>query len=288
MRAVFIGAWRYSALLCLGLLTAPLIWAQSPPNQEERPRAYIAGRMRFSDPSGGWTRGYCAGFSMNDRVEDANDNPENSLPHEVVGHAVMIGAQSDWNDPWSSGVPKVHSNVNYLNDDLGHGTGFQYEYGDYVFDQNTWYQVELRYLDDQKKAQFLVDDQVVYEVPAILEGRIYFGVLICGADNGDTVNADFENVTVGGYIPDPAGNGFANEVKLSGPWNTTDYNFWGLRIQQTNTSIDDVRHWIYGANFHAEGVMTGMPPGLDWDTVEAATGMGPQATAMNAEYWFGR
>lgn len=269
MRAAAIGAWRYAVPLCLGLLAAPLVGAQSPhPMQEGRPRASLAAKMRFSSDPDGRTRGYCAGLSM----------------HDAAGNAVEIGPQSDWNDVPSSGVPKVHSNMNYVSADLGRGLGFKYEYGYFEFKQNTWYQVELRYFDDQKIAQFLVDGQVVYQVPAILVDRIWFGVLICGADNGDVVEADFENVTAGGFIPQ--GNGFSNEVRLFSDWNTRDYNFWGLSIQQTN--YDDIRHRLQGANFHAEGTMTGMPPGLDWDTVEQATGKGPQATALNAEYWFGQ
>ncbi len=271
MRAAAMGAWRYVVPLCLGLLAAPVVGAQSPhPMQEGRPRASIAAKMRFSTDPDNLSRGYCAGLAMRDAYKNA----------------VQIGAQSDWNDPPSSGIPVVHSNMNYATADLGRGYGFKYEYDPHhtEFVQNQWYQVELRYYDDQKMAHFLVDGQDVYQVPAILVDRIYFDVLICGADNGDVVKADFENVTVDGFIPQ--GNGFSNDVKLSGPWNTTDFNNFWLTIQQTN--LDDIRHRFQGANFHAEGTMKDMPPGLDWDTVERITGKPPQATAMNAEYWFGQ
>jgi hypothetical protein len=255
--------------LGLGLLPLSQSEAQPPqPMQGQLPRATLAARMRFSSDPDGNTRGYCAGLSM----------------HDASGNAAEIGVQSDWNDAPSSGVPKVHSNMNYVSADLGRGLGFKYEYGQFIFKQNTWYQVELRYLDDQQKAQFLVDGAPVYEVPAKMLGRLYFAVLICGADNGDVIKADFQNVTVGGF--NPQGNGLSNDVIPYADWNTKDYNYWGLSIKQTN--YDDVRHRIQGANFHAEGTMTGMPQGLDWDTVEGATGKGPQATALNAEYWFGQ
>ncbi len=266
MHAAAIGAWRYAVPLCGGLLAGPLVEveAQSPhPMQEGLPRASLAGKMRFSTDPANKTNGYCAGFSM----------------HDHSRNAVQIGVQSDWHDVPSSGIPKVHSNMHYASADLGRGAGFQYEYGDYRFNQNTWYQVELRYFDDQKIAQFLVDGQVVYTVPAILVGRIFFSVLVCGRNNGDVVKADFENVTIGGFIPN--GNGKSNDVVPYFQWNTRNYNFWGLSIQQTN----HVNMW-QGANFHAEGTITGMPPGLDWDTVEPATGKAPQATALNAEFWF--
>lgn len=260
---------RISLATGLVLLPFSLIRAQPPqPMQARQPRATLAARMRFSSDPNGNTRGYCAGLSM----------------HDSDGNAAEIGVQSDWSDAPSSGVPKVHSNMNYVTADLGRGMGFRYEYGQFVFEQNKWYQLELQYLDDQQKAKLLVDGTPVYETPSRLVGRIYFGVLICGADNGDMVKADFQNVTVGGF--NPQGNGLSNDVIPYGEWNTRDYNYWGLSIKQTNYS--DVRHRIQGANFHAEGTMTGMPQGLDWDTVEAATGKGPQATALNAEYWFGQ
>jgi hypothetical protein len=260
---------RILAATPLVLLTCSLIWAQPrQPMQANQPRATLAAKMRFSSDPDGNTRGYCAGLSM----------------HDVDGNAAQIGVQSDWNDFPSSGVPKVHSNMNYVSVDLGRGLGFKYEYGQFVFEQNKWYQLELQYFDDQQKAQLLVDGTPVYEAPSKLVGRIYFGVLICGADNGDVIKADFQNVTVGGF--NPQGNGLSNDVIPYSDWNTKDYNYWGLSIKQTN--YDDVRHRIQGASFHAEGTMTGMPQGLDWDTVEGATGKGPQATALNAEYWFGK
>jgi hypothetical protein len=105
-----------------------------------------------------------------------------------------------------------------------------------------------------------------------LDGRIFVTLSVCGQQNGAQISADFQNVTMGGFIP--SGNGYSQDVTPNGDWNTNSVpQTHGLVMVQT----DARRHVRQGANFHGDGVVVGAQP-KSW----------PAATALNTEYWFGQ
>lgn len=229
----------------------PIAWQGGLP-----PRFTLATKMRFVSRNPN-SLGYCAKLSLFDN-------------HQPKANLVEMGVRADVADPRSFGVPRVYSSVIY-GIDLGQGA-LRGDYGPFEFKPNTWYQMELRYLDDQATAQMWIDGTMQYQVPIKLDGRIFVTLSVCGEQNGDQISADFQNVTMGGFIP--GGNGYSNEVIPNGDWNTNSVpQTHGLIMMQTDVR----RHVRQGASFHGEGFVIGAQP-KSW----------PSATALNTEYWFGQ
>jgi hypothetical protein len=220
------------------------------------PRFTLASKMRFVSRNPN-SLGYCAKMSLFDN-------------HQPKANLVEIGVRADVTDPRSFGVPRVYSSAIY-GIDLGQGA-LRGDYGPFEFKPNTWYQMELRYLDDQAAAQLWIDGTMQYQVPIKLDGRIFVTLSVCGQQNGDQISVDFQNVAMGGFIP--GGNGYNQDVAPNGDWNTNSVpQSHGLVMVQTDVR----RHVRQDANFHGEGVVIGAQP-KSW----------PTATALNTEYWFGQ
>lgn len=221
--------------------------------QAAPPRFTLAARMRFASRNPN-SVGYCAKLGFFDNL----------------GNVVEMGVRADFTDPLSLGVPMLYSEAIY-GIDMGQGPA-RGEYRPFEFKPDTWYQLELRYLDDQSVAQLWVDGVMQPPTPIKLTGRIFVTLKVCGQQNGDQITADFQNVTMGGIVP--GGNGYSNEVVPNGDWNThSDSQTHGLIMRQT-----DLRpHVRQNANFHGDGMVVGAQP-KSW----------PAATALNTEYWFGQ
>jgi putative cell wall-binding protein len=199
--------------------------ATGPTLPNERPRATVTATVAFS----GSGTGYAANLNV----------------HDASGNAVSLGVQSDSFDPASGGVRKVHADlVNHV--DVGLGTGFHSIYGNVDTVSSlppTW---ELRYYASAREAALLMNDQAVLIVPIELDGRLFFETQVTARTNGDSVDAAFSNVQIGGTTP-------------NGMWNTHDFNFYGLQMVQTGGAVQ-------GASFHGFGRVAGLPPGGDWDS----------------------
>ena len=227
-----------------------------PPN--EAPRATIAATVSFS----GSGRGYAAYLNV----------------HDTHANAVAMGAQSDTNDPPSGGRPVVHANV------VRNGV-FSHVYGGDVMNQNESHRWELRYYDGAGKAMLFVDNVGLLQVDLKLSGRLFFQTEVNAADNGDHVDATYTNVVIGGTVP--GGNGHGTTVEPNGTWNTKDFDFWGLDMEQSNKPT------VQGANMRGVGTLSGLPPGTDWHTIESYNhgqyaGRPTAGIGMIAEYWFGQ
>ncbi len=102
-------------------------------------------------------------------------------------------------------------------------------------------------------------------------------VEINGAVNGDTVRADYNNVTIGGTRTD------GGAVSPNGVWNDS-FDNWGLNATRTGGSETS-------ANFSLSGTVSGLPAGADWDTIETQYGYAGHpvgAIAMITEWWYGQ
>jgi len=234
------------------------------PVPAEAPRATISATVSFS----GGGRGWAAYLGL----------------HDANGNAVAMGAQSDQFDPPSGGRPFVHAN--YVNaTDAGQGTGFHHLYGGDAMTPNETHNWEVRYFDGARKAMFFLDGVGLLQVPIKMSGRLFFQTEVNCAQNGDSVDAHYTNVRIGGTVP--SGNGHGTTVEPNGTWNTTSFDFWHLDMQQTNSPT------VQGANMHGFGTISGMPPGTDWHTIETYNhgqyaGRPAGAIGMIAEYWFGQ
>lgn len=234
-----------------------------------RPRISLTARMRFATTNPN-SLGYCAKLGFFDQP----------------GNVVQMGACADVTNPLSVGTPLLRSETVYVTD-VGQGQGPHGEYRPFEFKPNTWYNLELRYLDDQHVAQLWIDGKMQHETPLQLIDRIFVTLQISALANGDQISADFQNVTVEGHIPGRNGNGNGNEVILNGPWNTQNTSpqeSHGLSIRQTR-NIANTDDWSKPADFHGEGTVAGAPPVVfsqDPHYVWSVT------TALNTEYWFGQ
>ena len=206
----------------------------SVPN--ETPRATLAATVSYT---GGGT-GYAAYLNL----------------HDGNANAVAMGAQLDHGDPPSSGKSLVHANY------VKSGT-FGHAYGATAMplgQANRW---ELRYYDAAGRAVFFRDGTPLLAVSIKFTGQIFYQTEVNARLDGDSVDARFDNVVMGGTQP---GN---KPVIPSGAWNTRDFDFWRLDMQQTNGTI------VQGANMRGFGTIGGMNGG-NWHTVNppaAAIGM---------------
>ena len=268
------------------LATAPS--AVELPPASELPRATLSTQLVFcGGPTPcGTVQGYNAKIGMHQDFADHRTGTRN---------AVTVGAQWDRHDPPGIfGVPLLHANI-FTTTDVGCGAGFMSAYALAQMPPGKTYQLELRYYHQRKMAYAILDGkaQPMYMmpdgpwmdgIPIQMDGRLVFQTEVNGALNGDYIEAQYSNLRIGGTIPE--GNGYSTQVLPDGPWNDWSYNFWGLKMvnQQPNRN--------QGITIKAMGALAGLPPGLDWHTIELANdgfyaGQPAGALSMVSEYWHG-
>lgn len=217
------------------------------------PRAYVEGTVDMT----GSGVGYAAYLNL----------------HDANGNAVAFGYQADVNDRSSDGAPMLHFNV------AQNGAFTAHRYYDMVAPVGgaPW---RLAYYEQggHNYAVFSVNGTAVASADVTMSGRVFFQTEVNAAQNGDTVNASFQNVTIGGQWAD------GRAVVPNGVWNTSSFDFWNLNAVQTNSSVQ-------GANFLLGGTMNGLPAGADWDTIELINngqyaGQPAGAIGMITEWWF--
>lgn len=197
--------------------------------------------------------------------------------HDALGNGVAMGVQDDVNAPETGGRTVVHANVFRSNPPAGSPGGFDHAYGSLELHPNVTYEMQLDYLDQQQKARLWVDGLVVLEIPVRLRERLFFQTEVNVARNGDSVDATFTDVRIGGHIP--TGNGRSTNVEPNGVWNTTSFDFYNLDMVQLDGDIQ-------GADMRGSGTASGVPPGHDWHTVETVRPGEPLAAiGMIAEFW---
>jgi hypothetical protein len=202
----------------------------------EAPRATIASTVTASGGGTGWAA------YLN--LHDANSN------------AVAIGVQLDHGDAPSSGRPLVHAN--YVR-----AGQFGHAYGGTLIPAGSTHRWELRYYDGAGKAIFFLDGTPLLEAPMKLTGLIFYQTEVNARLDGDSVDATFGNTVIGGTKS-------GAPVAPVGTWNTQNFDFWHLEMQQTNSQST-----VQGADMRGFGTIGGMNGG-NWHTVNppaAAIGM---------------
>lgn len=180
--------------------------------------------------------------------------------HDASNNALSVGIQTDSASPESKGNPhyiwELVQNGKFTYSYLGAATP-----GSHLITLKWW-------KDDT--AVFYVDSVPISNISAHLSPRLFFNVEGNARKNGDTVNSTFANtqISVGDSCPTYCG--------LSGSWNTSSFNFYGLAATNTNGQAQN------GANFTVAGTVTGLPPTADWDS-NLVAGIG-----MIAQYWNGQ
>lgn len=222
------------------------------------PRATIKANVRFTGSGVGWA----AYLNIHDSSQFGGTNS-----------GVAMGVQDDVNAPETGGRTVVHTNV--FRSGAG---GFDHAYGALELRENTTYEFQLDYLHERQLARLWVDGAIALEIPIVLNGRLFFQTEVNVAQNGDSIDATFSNVTIGGRIP--GGNGRSNTVEPNGVWNTTSFDFYNLDMVQLDNDVQ-------GADMRGSGTASGVPPGRDWHTVEEVNpGQPLAAIGMIAEFWF--
>ena len=192
--------------------------------------------------------------------------------HDASGTALAYGFQADVNDVNSAGLPYLHYNKTNL------GTSnFTHAYGSIQGVENVPQYWKLAYYEQAGKAVFFVDGTPISQTSITFTDRLFFQVEINGARNGDTISANFSNVSIGGTWSD------GTAVTPNGQWNDS-FDFWGLDAEQIAGDAS-------GADFIFKGTVTGLPAGADWDNIETTYGYSGRpvaAIAMIAEWWYGR
>jgi hypothetical protein len=209
--------------------------APSVPN--EAPRATMSATVSFSGGGQGWAA------YLN--LHDANNN------------AVAMGAQSDVGDAPSSGRPMVHANYVVAG-------RFDHAYGTTQLPAHESHRWDLRYYDGAGRAILFQDGTALLGVSIRFSGTIFYQTEVNVKVDGDSVDATFGNCVVGGTKPGGAA------VQPNGQWNTRDFDFYRLDMQQTNDQAI-----VQGANMRGFGTASGMGGG-NWHTVNppaAAIGM---------------
>lgn len=201
--------------------------------------------------------------------------------HDGFGNGVAMGVQDDLKAPETFGKTMVHANV-FRADAVNGQTGFDHAYGSLELRENTTYQFQLDFLRERQLARLWVDGVIALEIPVGMRERLFFQTEVNVANNGDFVDAVFSNVTIGGVVPE--GNGRSTTVEPNGTWNTSDFDFYNLDMEQLDTDVQ-------GADMRGQGTASGVPEGYDWHTVETSPGNQGRplaAIGMIAEYWFGQ
>lgn len=196
--------------------------------------------------------------------------------HDAFGNGVAMGVQDDAKAPETFGRTVVHANV-FRADPVNGQQGFDHAYGSLELRENTTYEFQLDYLRERQLARLWVDGTVALEIPVTMRERLFFQTEVNVAQNGDSVDATFSDVRIGGFVPE--GNGRGTTVEPNGTWNTRDFEFYNLQMEQTDSEVQ-------GADMHGFGTASGVPAGHDWHTVETVRPGEPLAAiGMIAEFW---
>jgi len=181
--------------------------------------------------------------------------------HDASNNAISIGIQSDAASPESHGLPS------YIWERVQNGV-FTYDYLGPA--SNDGVPLTLKWWKGVDTAVFYEGSTPVADISVHLVPRLFFNVEGNARINGDSVNDTFTNVQVAAGDDCPAYCG------LNGSWNTTDFNFFGLRATSTNQQSQN------GANFTVAGKVSGLPATGTWDTNVVA------GIAMIAQKWNGQ
>jgi hypothetical protein len=161
--------------------------------------------------------------------------------HDADNDAISIGVQTDSASPESQGKP-------YYIWERVQGGKFTYDYLGPASNGNL--PVTLKWWQSTGTAVFYEGSTAVADIAMNLSPQLFFSVEGDGRINGDTVNDTFTNTQV--------------SIGLSGSWNTSSFNFYGLTATNTNGMPQN------GANFTVNGTVSGLPPSATWDTNEVA------------------
>lgn len=220
---------------------------------EPLPRATISSNVRFS---GGGEHGWAVYLNI----------------HDIHGNAIAIGVQDDVKAPETFGKTVVHANVvrNHV---------FDHSYGQLELRENTTYKFQLDYLQELGLARFYVDGILAMEVSVSMRERLFFQTEVNVANNGDFVDATFSDVRIGGHVRNNENGSGDGLVRPNGTWNTKDFDFYGLDMEQLDTDVQ-------GADMRGRGTASGVPACCDWHTVETVNPGKPLAAiGMIAEFW---
>jgi hypothetical protein len=182
--------------------------------------------------------------------------------HDADDDALSVGVQSDTTSPETAGQPY------YAWERVENGQ-FTYDYIS-AASSGTNLPVTLKWWPSDSTAVFYAGSTPLADISMSLDPRLFFSVEGNARVNGDTVNDTFTNtqITAGDQCPTYCG--------LNGTWNTSDFNFYGLKATNTNGQSQN------GANFTVTGTVSGLPANGTWDTNEVA-GIG-----MIAQYYDGQ
>lgn len=181
--------------------------------------------------------------------------------HDANNNALAVGIQTDIAAPESNGQP-------YYVWQRVQGGVFTYDYIKAATPGDS--SVTLKWWKNDNTAVFYAGDTAITNIDVTMIPRLFFNAEGNARKNGDTVNSQVKNVqiTVGDTCPTYCG--------LNGSWNTTDFNFYGLKATNTNGLTQN------GANFTISGTVSGLPANGDWDS-HLVAGIG-----MIAQYWNGQ
>lgn len=191
--------------------------------------------------------------------------------HDQYGNAIAFGYQYDQNSRDADTAPMLHFNQTAAGGFAGHryyddSPGSSPEHWRLAYYENI--------AGDQDYAVFFVDGTPVAYTEITLQGRVFFQAEVNGAVNGDQVQANFNNVQIGGQWAS------GTAVRPNGVWNTQDFDFWGMDARQLDSQVQ-------GADLTLSGTVAGLPAGQDWDSIETLyPGKPVAAVAMIAEWWY--
>ena len=161
--------------------------------------------------------------------------------HDADDNAISVGVQTDSSSPESQGRPY------YIWERVQSGQ-FSYDYLGPA--SNGSLPVTLAWWQGAATAVFYEGSTPVADIGMDLNPQLFFQVEGNARVNGDSVNDTFTNVQI--------------STPLSGSWNTSSFNFYGLTATDTNSQPQN------GANFTVTGTVSGLPPSGNWDTNEVA------------------
>jgi hypothetical protein len=182
--------------------------------------------------------------------------------HDAASNAIAIGIQSDT----AARETGLTSTPYYIWERV-QGGRFTYGYigpatpGPHVITLKWW---------KTGTALFYVDGSPIAEIPLTLSPRLFFNAEGNARKNGDSVSSTVSNVQIA------VGDNCPSYCGLNGGWNTSSFNFYGLRATRTNSATQN------GANFSITGTVSGLPSNGDWDN-HLVAGIG-----MIAQYWNGQ
>jgi hypothetical protein len=157
--------------------------------------------------------------------------------HDAYNDAVSVGIQSDITSPSSQGNPT------FVWETVQNGV-FSHQYILSATHNPT--QITLSWWQGQNIAVFYENGTPIADINISLQPRLFFQVEGDGRENGDTVNDVFSPVNI--------------SVGLTGTWNTSSFNSYGLYATQTNGNTQN------GASFTVQGQVEGLSSGENWNS----------------------